>query len=61
MINKEMTTDDFVFKGNKRLKDETFEDYRKRLKVEKLQLKILDRYGRRQWPGSKGTLRKVRG
>ncbi len=54
----ELDTNKFVFGPAKRMKDEEFQDYKIRRKTEKIQLKLLDKYGRSQWPGSKGTYRK---
>jgi len=56
-----VTVDDFVFGSNKRGKEEDFEDYKLRRKREKLQMKVLNKYGRRSWPASKGTFVKSRG
>ena len=55
----ELDPNKFTCGPNKRLKDEEFEDYKIRRKAEKIQMKLLDKYGRRQWHGSKGTYRKV--
>lgn len=54
---KQVLVNDFVFGSNTRGADESFEDYQWRRKNEKLQLKVLNKYGRSHWPGARGTLR----
>ena len=57
-IEQELNPDKFKFGPPARMTDESFDDYKARRAAEKIQLKLLHKYGRRQWPASRGTYRK---
>ena len=45
-----VNVNDFEFGPANRMSEETFDDYKIRRKVEKLQLKVLNHKGRYNWP-----------